>query len=522
MQSNEKNLNLKRPLSYVSGKLSSGIRSSARRTPTKYALGMGARKFTYKELVQRVDRLGNAAYSNLGLSKDDHVALFSPNCIEFIEIVAGLADVGIATAMVPPTATPPEVSHICNDSQAKVLFCHESVEDVARASDLQTVQRIIVLGKDYEDWIMASSPKFQNVTLEEWDVFCIPYTSGTTGKPKGCLLSHRSRVLAFYTMGIEFGCYSPDDRALALAPLFHGAGFAFAIAPIFFGGFCEILPKYEPEIVLTKINEMKLTNTFFVPTHFHQLFSLGSKTLGKYDTSSLNAIISNAAPLPQATKEKIVDYFGDGLLHETYGSTEGGFVTNLRPYDQLRKEQCVGLPYPVVEVSLRNDDGDEVNRGEVGEVFTRSPILFNGYWQNSKATKEALTDDGWCTVGDLGRHDDEGYLYLVDRKKDMIISGGVNVFPREIEEVLAKHPNVKECAVFGVQDDYWGESVKAVVVKSAGTELTKEELLTLCSTSLAKYKLPKKFVFIDSLPRNAGGKILKRELREMELRGDLK
>ena len=234
------------------------------------------------------------------------------------------------------------------------------------------------------------------------------------------------------------------------------------------------MPKYEPEIVLTKINEMKLTNTFFVPTHFHQLFSLGSKTLGKYDTSSLNAIISNAAPLPQATKEKIVDYFGDGLLHETYGSTEGGFVTNLRPYDQLRKEQCVGLPYPVVEVSLRNDDGDEVNRGEVGEVFTRSPILFNGYWQNSKATKEALTDDGWCTVGDLGRHDDEGYLYLVDRKKDMIISGGVNVFPREIEEVLAKHPNVKECAVFGVQDDYWGESVKAVVVKSAGTELTKE------------------------------------------------
>ena len=283
--------------------ISTGVRTSASRTPGKIALGMGARQFTYTELVKRFNRVATGAQSGLGLRPGDHAALFAPNCIEFIEIVAGLGDIGVAPAMVPPTVTPPEVAHICNDSGARILFCHVSVEEVARAADLHTVERIIVIGKDYEAWLMAASPQPPNVSLEEWDVFCIPYTSGTTGKPKGCLLSHRSRVFAFYTMGIEFGCYSPDDRALALAPLFHGAGFAFAMAPIFFGGFCEILPKYDPEVVLRMLSQEHLTNTFFVPTHFHRMFSLEEKVLKKYRCENLNAIMSNAAPLPQATKE---------------------------------------------------------------------------------------------------------------------------------------------------------------------------------------------------------------------------
>jgi acyl-CoA synthetase (AMP-forming)/AMP-acid ligase II len=325
--------------------------------------------------------------------------------------------------------------------------------------------------------------------------------------------------VAFYTMGVEFGCYGPDDRALALAPLFHGAGFAFAMAPIFFGGFCEILPKYDPEVVLRKISEMNLTNTFFVPTHFHRMFGLEKKILDKHRPTTLRAIISNAAPLLQDTKEKIVDYFGEGLLHETYGSTEGGFVTSLRPPDQLRKQQCVGLPYATVEVSLRDEEGAEVAQGDVGELFCRSPLLFNGYWENPEATAEAITDDGWCTVGDMGRHDDEGYLYLVDRKTDMIISGGVNVFPREIEEVLIAHPSVAEASVIGVPDEEWGEAVKAIVVKSG--DVTDADLDSYCRKNLAKYKVPKTFVYLEVLPRNAGGKILKTELRERAREGSL-
>jgi long-chain acyl-CoA synthetase len=214
----------------------------------------------------------------------------------------------------------------------------------------------------------------------------------------------------------------------------------------------------------------------------------------------------------QDTKEKIVDYFGEGLLHETYGSTEGGFVTSLRPPDQLRKQQCVGLPYATVEVSLRDEEGAEVAQGDVGELFCRSPLLFNGYWENPEATAEAITDDGWCTVGDMGRHDDEGYLYLVDRKTDMIISGGVNVFPREIEEVLIAHPSVAEASVIGVPDEEWGEAVKAIVVKSG--DVTDADLDSYCRKNLAKYKVPKTFVYLEVLPRNAGGKILKTELRE--------
>jgi acyl-CoA synthetase (AMP-forming)/AMP-acid ligase II len=507
------------PATYRPTLISTGVRSSARRTPDKIALAQGARQFSYTTLIERFNRVATATIHDLGLKKGDHAALFAPNCLEFIEIVAGLSDAGVAPAMVPPSVTPPEVAHICNDSGAKVLFVHESVEAVARAAQLETVERIVVIGKDYDDWIAAAKPQTPALPIDEWDVFCIPYTSGTTGKPKGCLLSHRSRTLAFYTMGVEFGCYGPDDRALALAPLFHGAGFAFAMAPIFFGGFCEILPKYDPEIVLRKISDMHLSNTFFVPTHFHRMFALDKKTLDKHRPTTLKAIISNAAPLLQATKEKIVDYFGEGLLHETYGSTEGGFVTSLRPQDQLRKQQCVGLPYATVEVSLRDTDGNEVKQGEVGELFCRSPLLFNGYWQNPSATDEAVTDDGWCTVGDLGRHDDEGYLYLVDRKKDMIISGGVNVFPREIEEVLVAHPAVAEASVIGVPDEEWGEAVKAVIVKRSA--VTDAELTAHCRASLAKYKIPKTFAYLDALPRNAGGKILKTDLRDRARDGTL-
>ncbi|MSO64658.1 MAG: AMP-dependent synthetase [Alphaproteobacteria bacterium] len=508
-----------RPASYRSMLIADGVRTAKARTPNKVALAQDNHKFTYSQLVDRFDRVSTAAMADLKLVNGDHAALWAPNCLEFLEIVSGLASIGVAPAMVPPGVTPREAEFICNDAEAKVLFVHESQEEKARSIKFATVERIIVIGKDYEDWLHRAKPVMPTTSLEEWDVFCIPYTSGTTGNPKGCLLSHRSRVLAFYTMGSEFACYSPDDRALATAPLYHGAGYAFAMAPIFFGGFCEILPKFDPEILLGKIDELQLTNCFFVPTYFHRIFALGPKALAKYSTKSLRTMISNAAPLLQATKEQIVAHFGGGLLHETYGSTEGGLVSNLRPQDQLRKEQCVGLPYPGVEIRVLRDDGQPAAPDEVGELFTRSPQGFNAYWRNDKATEEAYTADGWLTVGDMGKRDDEGYLYIVDRKKDMVISGGVNVFPREIEEILQHHPAIAECAVMGVPDPEWGEAVMAVVVRRAGERLTGKMLSAFCKDQLATYKVPKDFIFLDALPRNAAGKILKRELRDRVKRG---
>ncbi len=502
-----------RAFSYRPALIADGIRASAKRAPGKTALSLGEDKLSYKQLVERVDRVSNLAGAGLGLVPGDRAALMAPNCLEFIEIVCGLASAGVPPAMINPRLTPGEVAYIANDAGPRVLFVHESLVDVVRDAELETVERMIVIGGDYEELLGQSHPVAASALVEEWDPFCISYTSGTTGNPKGAVLSHRSRTLTFFAMAVEYGCYSPEDRAIAIAPLYHGGGFAFSVAPIAFGGSCEILPRFDPEQVLRLVEDLAITNTFMVPTHFNALFALDEKLRRGADVSSLRTIIANAAPLPQATKERIVDWLGDGILHESYGSTEGGIVTNLRPPDQLRKEQCVGLPLPCTEVRLLDEEGAEVERGEVGELYSRSPYLFNGYWGLPDETSEAFRD-GWLSVGDMARTDEEGYVYIVDRKKDMIISGGVNVYPREVEEVLHEHPAVAEAAVIGVPDEYWGEAVSAVVALRPSASATSEELVEFCGSRLASFKLPKRLEFVDALPRNAAGKVLRRELRE--------
>ncbi|MEQ8388070.1 MAG: AMP-binding protein [Alphaproteobacteria bacterium] len=499
------------PETYVAHTIAMGVRSSAERTPAKIALAEGTRQLSYRALVENMDRVANAA-EGLNLSPGDHVALISPNCLEFIEIVLGLSSIGLGVVLVNPRLTAPEIEYICADSQVRTIFVHETLEDLIAGCDVPSSDRTIVIGRDYDGWRQAGRPRPPRIRLNEWDVFALSYTAGTTGKPKGVMLSHRSRALTFYAMAVEYGCYSPDDRSLVLAPLFHGGGFAFGLAPIFFGGFSEILSKFDPETVLRKFDELSITNTFMVPTHFNAIFALGAKTLGQYQAPSLHTIISNAAPLPQATKEKIVDHFGEGRLHETYGSTEGGIVTNLRPPDQLRKTRCVGQPFPCTFVKLLDEAGQEVPDGEVGELHSYSPFLFNGYWGMPEATADSLKE-GWLSVGDMARKDEEGYYYIVDRKKDVIISGGVNIYPREIEEVLHTHPAVAEAAVIGIEDDYWGEAAKAIVSLRAGEAATADEIIDFCRTSLAGYKIPKIVSFTEALPRNAAGKVLKRDLR---------
>jgi long-chain acyl-CoA synthetase len=455
------------------------------------------------------------AVAELGIAKGDRIALMAPNCIEFIEVVLGVAGAGGVTAMVNPKLTGPELAYICNDSGARVLFVHASLEELARSSDLPTVERIVVIGGDYEGLVQAATPELPAVELEEWDLFALSYTAGTTGHPKGAMLSHRSRSLTFYAMMVEFGCYSQDDRALATAPLYHGAGFAFAVAPLAFGGFTEVgPPKYDPEWTLRTLRDMELTNVFFVPTHFNAIFALPEATLAEVKPRHLRTIISNAAPLPQATKEKIVAYFGEGLLHETYGSTEGSIVTNLRPPDQLRKIQCVGLPIPATEIKLLDDAGNEVAPNEVGELFSRSPYLFNGYWGLPEATAESLRD-GWFSAGDLAVKDDEGFIYIVDRKKDMVLRGGENIYCAEVEANLYRHPAVAECSVFGVPDERLGEEVGVAIVLRPGHSATPDELREHCASIAAKHKTPR-YIWIreEALPRNASGKFLKRELRD--------
>jgi long-chain acyl-CoA synthetase len=500
------------PGTFVPLLIADGIRASAVRAPRKPALAESGRELTYAELVERIDRVATAAVHGAGLRHGDRAAIVAPNCLEYMEIVCGVAAAGCAVATVNARSSVREVAEILGDAGARLCFVHPALEEVVHAAQVPSLERIVVLGDDYERWLASARPARPETVVDEWEPFCIPYTSGTTGRPKGVLLPHRARAHLFFAMAVEFGCYSVDDRALGLAPMYHGAGFAFAAAPVFFGGFCEILTRFEPELLLRALAEGGMTNVFMVPSHFHALFALEESTLRRFRPSLLRTIISNAAPLPQATKERIVDYFGDGVLHECYGSTEAGITSNLRPVDQLRKRQCVGHPFPCTEVRLLDDDGREVPAETVGELHTRSPFMFAGYWGRPEATAASMRD-GWFSAGDLARRDEEGYLYIVDRKDDKIVSGGVNIYPREIEEAIARPPAVREVAVFGIPDDYFGEAVCAAVVLAPGATADAEQIVAACG-ELGRYKRPRRVDFCDALPHNAAGKVLRRGLRD--------
>jgi len=494
--------------------MAGGVRAAAQRNPDKVAYRHGARERRYSELVDRIDRVSSALGDGLGLGPGDHGAIVSKNSIEYMEIIFGASQAGVALATVNPKLAPAEILAICADAAAKVVFLDASSAE-ALGADVNQFDRVIVIDREFESWLDKASATLNRPEVPEWATFTIPYTSGTTGKPKGVQVPHRSRILTLFAMAAEYGCYSPDDRFLAIAPMCHGAGMIFSLAPVYFGGHAAIMDAFDPEEVVTALKAREFTGFFGVPTHFHAMMSLEPKLLAEYRPSRLSTIISNAAALPQALKERLVDNFGDTVLHETYGSTEAGIVTNLRPSDQLRKLSCVGQPIAATLVSVRDDDGAECGPDEVGELFSSGPYLFNGYWQRPEATAEAY-HDGWVTVGDLVRRDDEGYIYIVDRKKDMVISGGVNIYPREIEEVLFTHPAIREAAIIGVPDEKWGERLKAFVVIEGDAQLDVDNIIEFCDGRISRIKTPRDIEFIDAIPRNANGKVLKTELRKLD------
>lgn len=492
--------------------IADGIRLAAARTPDKVAVRLGDHQLTYTALANRIREAALAATSDSTLAPGDHAAIVSRNRIEYIEITCGLPEASIPVATISPRLAATEIKAICDDAKAKVLFVDSEAAETVAKLDFVTVERIIEFGDAYEEWIASGQGNSELPDVDETDVWTIPYTSGTTGAPKGVLIPHRSRVLTFAGAAEEYGCFTAVDRFLAFAPMNHGAGIVFALAPLFFGGFVELLDHFDPELVLQRLKAGKFTGVFMVPTHFHGIFSLDPEILDANRPTSLRTIISNAAPLPQPTKKKIVEYFGEGLLHETYGSTEGGIVSNLRPEDQLRKTKCVGKRFPHTSLKIINVDGDPCGPGEVGELYSKSPYLFDGYWGKRDETDLALRD-GWLTVGDLAMQDDEGYLYIVDRKKDMVISGGINIYPREIEEALLAHPDISDVAVIGVPDEKWGEQLKAYFV-CPSADIPDDELLEkFLGANLARYKIPREFERLDAIPRNAAGKIVKDVLR---------
>lgn len=497
--------------------VSSGIHCVAAHRPGKQAIQVGERSLAYGELAQRMRRVTGGALAELARTQGVRAMIFAGNCLEYPEVVCGLSDAGMIVSTANPRLTSVELEKIAADCKPELLFVHPQLEPVLSAASLPTVKRVIVLGPDYETWLQEQNEAAPVSTLRETDPFALVYTSGTTGQPKGVLLSHRSRVLSFMGMAMEFGCFGPDDRHLSVAPMAHGAGFVFSLAPLFFGGFVEIHEKFDPEQVLHRLGAGVHTGTFMVPTHYRALFNLDDAVLDRYrdTTPALRSIISNASALPYDLKEKIVAYWGEGMLHETYGSTEAGFVTNLRPAEQLSRPGSVGRPFTCTSIRLLDEQGQSVAPGEVGELYTRSACLFNGYYDRPQETADSIRD-GYVSVGDLARQDEDGNYYIVDRKSDLVISGGINIYPREIEEVLLTHPSVKEAAIIGVPDERWGESLRAFIVLQPGANLEMEELESHCRKTLAGFKIPRSVRFMASLPRNASGKIMKKDLKDVD------
>jgi acyl-CoA synthetase (AMP-forming)/AMP-acid ligase II len=499
-------------------RVSGGVRSSAERGRDRPAIIFEGRTVAYGTLVARMNRAANAARGAFAIGEGDVVALIAPNRPEYIEIVAGLSDLGAVVATLSPRLAPKELERIIEDCAPKLAIVDPALEALAETARASRIP-VVLLGEDYERLLAKASDGFAPLSFPEDRAFSLCYTSGTTGAPKGVMLSHRSRALTFAGMGVEYGCFSADDRFLALAPLCHGAGFAFAGAALSFGGRCELLNSSDAEDIAGRLGQGDVTGVFMVPTHFSRLFALPDVvTRSLRGKHHLKTIISNAAALAQTLKEKTVEALGEGLLHETYGSTEAGVVTNIRPADILRKPGSVGAPFINTRVRIAREDGTECAPGEIGELFSLGPCAFNGYLNKPEETTAAFRD-GWVTVADLAFKDEDGYITIVGRKKDMVISGGVNIYPAEIEMLIGRASGVAEVAVVGLPDAEWGERLHAFVVPKSGRTPSEAEIVSLCRRELSAYKVPRGVTIIKELPRNMSGKILKRELRDWAIGG---
>ena len=496
--------------------IANGIREFAVASPGAVAVVDGDRSLSYAALDERSSRLGQALLG-AGLHPTDRVGVVLGNRLEYPEIAAGLAKAGLIAVPVNPRSAAPEVTDVLGRAAVRAVVLDDALAGiVGDAVDICGIDIVLsvdgtALGPNYEDALAAARATDPAVETRETDPFTIAFTGGTTGRPKGVVISHRSRTLTFYCAALDWGL-GPGRRTIAVAPMYHGAGFAFGYTPCVTGASVSMLRAWDPERFLAMVAEQRPHSLFLVPAHLQMLRTLGEDTLAAADMAGLETIYVNAAPLPQTLKLWALDSLPQIGMHELYGSTEAGVVSNLRPPYMRLKERCVGPPWFMTEVRLLGLDGNPVGVGERGELYSRSPFVFTGYLDEPEATEACTNADGFVTAGDIAVMDEDSFLYIVDRVKDMILTGGVNVYPREVEEVLHTHPKVADVAVIGVPDDDWGEKVTAVVVPAGGPP-TLDELVAHCRDQLAGFKLPKALRIVEDLPRSAAGKVLKRELR---------
>jgi len=499
------------------------LRWHARRDPKKKALSFLGRSWSYYELNDRVNRLANG-FLSLGIGHGSNVAVLSHNTNIVLESCFALARIGAPYVPINYRLSEHEMSEYGERMKCRAWILgpefEETLLNLMPILKRSGTRHFITMGQRakndfmlYEDIVTGASSSEPKVNVHESDCFWIMATGGTTGRSKSVMKNHREWVLSLLFHAIEHGI-TEEDRVLSAAPLCYGAGAYTAHVTLYVGGSVYILPRFEAEEVIKAIEKEEITAAFMVPTMYNQIVNLPRDVRNKYNVESVRTLISAGSPLLTNTKDEILQFFKGAGLHEYYGASDLSIVTNLRPCDQTRKIRSVGKTILGMEACLLSDEGQPIKQGEVGTLYCRGHGLPMGYYADEQKDHLSKIRQGWATAGDLARMDEEGYYYIVDRKKDMIISGGINIYPREIEEVLASYPDIFEVAVIGIPSEKWGEEVKAYVVLKPGRSVSGEELLYYCGKKLARYKIPKSFSFVKELPKNTAGKILKRKLRE--------
>jgi acyl-CoA synthetase (AMP-forming)/AMP-acid ligase II len=500
---------------------------AAQRWPHRAAWLEGDAVVTFHEAETRVNRLARALLS-LGASPGDRVGMLVPNCRQGLETILAPMKAGMGVVPMNVRLHPAEHEHMLNDSGARVLVYHEDLRaHVACMRDrLKTVERFVVIGRGeagdlrFEELLEAESPVAPEVVVERDDLAWLFYTSGTTGRPKGAMLTHRNLLAMAQIILLDLNPARETDVLLHAAAITHGSG--VSVFHHIARGAASAFPStraFEPRRIFEAIQRYRATTMFLAPTMIHMLTTSGAHR--EYDLSSLHTVFYGGGPMYVDQQQEAVRTFGP-IFCQLFGQGEAPMVCTTLPKGEhvagddpiaQRRLASAGRETTGVQVRIFDDRDGPVPAGEPGEIVVRGDLVMKGYWNQPDATAETLRS-GWLHTGDVGYLDEDGYLYVTDRKKDMIISGGANIYPREVEEVLCTHPAVREVTVIGVPDEKWGESVKALVVLRHEAQASEADLIEHCRQRLASYKKPTSVEFLRELPKNAYGKILKRELRE--------
>jgi fatty-acyl-CoA synthase len=514
------------------------LKANAAKWPDKIGAKDLYREFTFKEWNERSCRLANAL-AELGMEKGDKFAVLAYNCVEWMDIYAAAAKGGFVAVPVMFRLSAGEMEYNINHSECKIFIVQGGCDrrtgksfpwiDMVNSmkKNIPFVKKYIAFGFDnpryegyvsYEDVMAASSPDEPAVNVDPEDTWLLMYTSGTTGKPKGVMRSHRSEISQFLIM-LHDHDFTHDGCNLLVMPFCHinSVNYCFVNTLAGAAAMAYNMVSFDPEDLLKTLSKHRINFTSLVPTHYIMLLSLPDNIKNKYNLTSVKKLLISSAPARKDTKLEILKMFPKTRLDEAYGSTEAGCVTILKHEEQLTKLGSCGREYIGTNLlRLYDDKGKIITEPDVvGEIYSSSPMLFSGYWKDPEMTASALKGE-FFSAGDMGYKDEDGYLYLTDRKANMIISGGENIFPSEVEKIICSHPGINDAAVIGLPHEKWGETVLAVCVPEKAGVATEEDIIRHCKENLAGYKAPKKIVFIkdEEMPRNANGKILHRALRE--------